>query len=130
MGIPLLSFNPNNPFRANKRRAPEDPYRGLLGRVLTRPLAACFGIGPVVGSVPPVSLSDISKLRSITCTCEGTYGLGTLHATRWPTGGRNDLGMREARGAGGKMDGWAATCWVSRRSTGRRSRSLAARART
>src|SRR6266851_1878995 len=26
-------------------------------------------------------------------------------------------------------DGWAATCWVSRRSTRRRSRSLAARAR-
>ena len=26
--------------------------------------------------------------------------------------------------------GWAATCWVSRRSTRRRSRSLAARART
>jgi hypothetical protein len=33
-------------------------------------MARCFGIGPVLGSVPPVSLSDISKLRSVTCTCE------------------------------------------------------------
>jgi 2-polyprenyl-6-methoxyphenol hydroxylase-like FAD-dependent oxidoreductase len=43
------------------------------------------------------------------------------------TDSRNERGRR---GLKGKVDGWAATCWVSRRSTRPRSRSLAARAHT
>src|SRR5438067_12032944 len=67
---------------------------GSTGQVWQQPvapLAPCFGIGPVVGSVPPISLSNISKLRSISTPQAGPQVVGA-------TGSRNERGPRGLKG--------------------------------
>src|SRR5438067_10292497 len=67
---------------------------GSTGQVWQQPvapLAPCFGIGPVLGSVPPVSLRDISKLRSISTPQAGPQVVGA-------TGSSNERGPRGLKG--------------------------------